>query len=75
MNRPDLCPFRYDVWMGNFRGNKYSHKHKTLKPSDKEFWNFSLDELALYDIPSMVHVGDDIQATQPAADSETCSMF
>jgi len=41
------------VWIGNFRGNKYAHKHQSLKPSDKKFWNFSLDELAYHDVPAM----------------------
>jgi lysosomal acid lipase/cholesteryl ester hydrolase len=45
---------RFDVWAGNFRGNKYSHKHSTLKPNSKTFWDFSLDELAIYDIPTIV---------------------
>lgn len=48
------CCIRLDVWMGNFRGNKYSHKHTSLKPSSQSFWDFSLDELAVYDIPALV---------------------
>lgn len=39
--------------MGNFRGNKYAYKHQTLTPDDKQFWNFSLDELAHHDVPAM----------------------
>jgi lysosomal acid lipase/cholesteryl ester hydrolase len=42
----------FDVWIGNNRGNKYGHKHIKLKPSQQEFWNFSIDEFARYDIPS-----------------------
>jgi lysosomal acid lipase/cholesteryl ester hydrolase len=44
----------FDVWLGNNRGNKYSHKHKTLKPTDENFWDFSLDELILFDVPAMI---------------------
>lgn len=44
----------YDVWLGNNRGNKYSHKHLTKKPNNEEFWNFSLDDMARYDLPSMI---------------------
>lgn len=33
---------------GNNRGNRYSHKHLRLKPSEDEYWNFSIDELARY---------------------------
>lgn len=42
----------YDVWLGNSRGNKYSRRHVSLKPSHKEFWNYSWEELGLYDIPA-----------------------
>merc|ERR1712002_996087 len=44
----------FDVWLGNIRGNTYSKKHKTLKPSDKKFWDFSIDEHIKYDIPAMI---------------------
>lgn len=44
----------YDVWLGNVRGNKYCQKHQTLKPSSTEFWDFSLDETIMHDIPTMV---------------------
>jgi len=44
----------YDVWLGNNRGNKYSHKHLNKKPNKEEFWNFSLDDMARYDLPSMI---------------------
>ncbi|KAI9296939.1 putative triglyceride lipase-cholesterol esterase [Neoconidiobolus thromboides FSU 785] len=44
----------YDVWLGNTRGNKYSQKHTTLSPLTQEFWDFSMDEFARYDLPSTV---------------------
>jgi lysosomal acid lipase/cholesteryl ester hydrolase len=44
----------FDVFLGNVRGNRYSCKHEHLSPESNEFWDFSLDELALYDIPAMV---------------------
>lgn len=44
----------YDVWLGNNRGNKYSHKHLNKKPIKEDFWNFSLDDMARYDLPSMI---------------------
>ncbi|XP_055644928.1 lipase 3-like [Toxorhynchites rutilus septentrionalis] len=44
----------YDVWLGNNRGNTFSRVHKKLDVKSKEFWEFSFDEFALYDLPSMV---------------------
>ena len=41
----------YDVWLGNNRGNKYSRKHSFISPEEPDFWDFSLDEYAMYDIP------------------------
>ncbi|VDQ02594.1 unnamed protein product [Trichobilharzia regenti] len=44
----------YDVWMGNSRGSTYSSKHKFLKPEDKEFWEFSWDEMGKYDLSASI---------------------
>ncbi|GAM22149.1 hypothetical protein SAMD00019534_053240, partial [Acytostelium subglobosum LB1] len=58
-NPNDSLPFiladaGYDVWLGNNRGNKYSFKHTTYTPDQEQFWNWSIDELAKFDMPSMV---------------------
>ncbi|KAG0260066.1 cholesterol esterase [Mortierella polycephala] len=50
-----LAEAGYDVWLGNARGNKYSLKHMFLKPHEKKFWDFSMDELALFDMPDTVN--------------------
>ncbi|NXT81931.1 LICH hydrolase, partial [Zapornia atra] len=50
-----LADAGYDVWMGNSRGNTWSLKHKTLNPSQKAFWQFSLDEMGKYDIPAELY--------------------
>uniref|UniRef100_A0A8D2PDM0 AB hydrolase-1 domain-containing protein n=1 Tax=Zosterops lateralis melanops TaxID=1220523 RepID=A0A8D2PDM0_ZOSLA len=47
-----LADVGYDVWLGNSRGVTWSLKHKTLKPCQKEFWQFSFDEIGKYDIPA-----------------------
>ncbi|ODV77834.1 triglyceride lipase-cholesterol esterase [Suhomyces tanzawaensis NRRL Y-17324] len=49
-----LADLGWEVWLGNNRGNKYSRKHLKLSVSDPEFWDFSLDEFAYYDIPDTI---------------------
>jgi len=50
-----LADAGFDVYLGNFRGNKYSRKHKTYSPSEHSFWQFSWDEMARYDLPAMIN--------------------
>ncbi|CAD1809206.1 alpha/beta hydrolase fold family protein [Candida parapsilosis] len=49
-----LYDLGYDVWMGNNRGNKYSQKHLNYDVRSSQFWNFSIDEFALFDIPNSI---------------------
>ena len=46
----------YDVWFGNSRGNIHSLKHiKYDHEKDlKEFWDFSFEEIGLYDLPAKI---------------------
>lgn len=55
-----LAEAGYDVWLGNYRGNTYSRAHRDLDPDDdNEFWQFSWDEMARYDLPAQLnHVMD-----------------
>lgn len=45
----------FDVWMGNFRGNKYSTRHVEMNTTQHEFWRFSWDEMARHDLPAMIN--------------------
>merc|ERR1712228_220249 len=43
----------YDVWLGNYRGNHDSREHQSLDADrDNQFWQFSWDEMAKYDLPT-----------------------
>ncbi|VDL76542.1 unnamed protein product [Nippostrongylus brasiliensis] len=44
----------FDVWLGNMRGNTYCLKHVSLSPKHDKFWEWSWDEMAKYDLESMI---------------------
>ncbi|CAK7338185.1 unnamed protein product [Dovyalis caffra] len=43
----------FDVWISNTRGTKFSSRHTSLQPNQQEFWNWSWDELAKFDLPAL----------------------
>lgn len=45
----------YDVWLSNSRGNLYSDKHILMSKQTADYWNFSFDEMAAYDLPAFIH--------------------
>jgi len=49
-----LADAGFDVWLGNVRGNRYSRSHRSLSPDSVQFWDWSFDEIAQFDIPAMV---------------------
>merc|ERR1712179_461790 len=44
----------FDVWIGNNRGNTHSKKHEFLSVNSTQFWDFSYQEMAEYDLPAMI---------------------
>ncbi|KAI1289215.1 Lipase member K [Halotydeus destructor] len=49
-----LANHGYDVWLFNLRGVGDDLNHTHLSPSDDKFWEFSLDQSAQIDIPSVI---------------------
>ncbi|KZS16640.1 putative Lipase 3 [Daphnia magna] len=50
-----LADKSYDVWLGNFRGNRYSRRHVKFDPKQTDFWRFSWDEIGTFDIPVVIN--------------------
>lgn len=59
LNSPDeslpliLADNGFDVWISNTRGTRFSRRHLTLDPAKPEYWNWTWDELAIHDLPTV----------------------
>lgn len=49
-----LADAGFDVWFLNTRGVPQSNFHKTLTTQDKEFWEWSFEELGMYDLAAVI---------------------
>lgn len=49
-----LANLGYDVWLGNWRGNRYATKHKKFSSKSAEFWDFTIDDLVDHDLPALL---------------------
>jgi len=50
-----LAKNNFDVWLSNSRGNKYCKEHEKYNPQSFEFWQFSFNEMGIYDIPAVIN--------------------
>lgn len=49
-----LANHGFDVWLMSMRGTDWSLKHETRSPKDPEFWDYSLDDFGLVDVPTVI---------------------
>ncbi|KAL7741344.1 hypothetical protein ACLKA6_013787 [Drosophila palustris] len=73
-----LADHKYDVWLGNARGNRYSRNHTTLDPDGSKFWDFSWHEIGIYDLPAMIDYilkTTGFKKLQYAGHSQGCTAF
>lgn len=49
-----LSDMGYDVWLSNSRGNFFSMAHTKYDPDSKEFWDFTWDDMARFDLPANI---------------------
>lgn len=49
-----LADAGFDVWIANGRGTRWSHGHKRFSKRDREYWDWTWDELAEFDLPALL---------------------
>lgn len=50
-----LADAGYDVWLGNFRGSTYGRRHERLDDAEPDFWDFSVHENGVGDLPALLN--------------------
>ncbi|ETI45404.1 hypothetical protein L914_04569 [Phytophthora nicotianae] len=50
-----LADAGFDVWLGNNRGTTWSRSHLDYTTDDDEFWDFTWEDMGLYDLPAFVN--------------------
>ena len=43
-----------DLWLGNNRGSRFSRGHVSLEATSAEYWDFSIDDFACFDVPCFI---------------------
>eukprot|EP00742_Colponemidia_sp_Colp-10_P001844 GILJ01001974.1.p1 GENE.GILJ01001974.1~~GILJ01001974.1.p1 ORF type:complete len:384 (+),score=50.19 GILJ01001974.1:99-1250(+) len=49
-----LADAGYDVWVMAPRGTRGSSRHRTLTPQSREYWDFSFEEMGVFDVSACV---------------------
>lgn len=49
-----LSTGRYDLWIPNARGSRYSRDHIRYTDKDTSFWSYSWDHIALHDLSAII---------------------
>lgn len=44
----------YDIWLPNNRGNKYSMTHESISLYNRQFWDYSFQEMGARDQPAII---------------------
>ena len=69
----------FDLWLGNNRATKYSQVSDKFQMTDKQYWEFSFQQMGMYDAPAqlgyVVKTTGQIQLTYIGHSQGTSQMF